>query len=190
MITFTFDTNCLIDLSEEREAANYIWELIEGHRKNDVSVAFIAVSASERQKGDYFLPTYGDFLGRLKAVGVEDIPQIFGILYQDISYWDAAIWGSEESDKLEREIHKVLFPNLPFALDDYAVSLSKTVDGLSAKQHFKWRNAWCDRQMIWSHIHHQRHVFVTGDRNFRKIQKCARFEGCVVATPKEAISMV
>lgn len=120
MQTFTFDTNCLIDLSEKRDSASYIWELIEAHRKNHVSVAFVAVSASERQKGDYFLPSYGDFIDHLKTIGVEDVPKISGLAYNDISYWDHALYPSDESVELERKIHEVLFPNLPFEFNQYA----------------------------------------------------------------------
>lgn len=190
MRTFTFDTNCLIDLDENRDAARYIWQLIELHRKKELAVAFVSVSASERQKGDYFLPSYTDFLDRLKVVGVEDVPQIPGLAYFDISYWDQALWASEECEELERKIHEVLFPYMPFRLEEYATSLSTYADDLSNKQHFKWRNAWCDRQMIWSHIHHERHVFVTSDGNFKNIGNCTSFKDILVATPKEAVALL
>ncbi len=190
MITFTLETNCLIDLDLNRHDACWLWHLIERHRKKEVSVAFVSVSASERQQGDIFLPTYTDFLKRLKDVGVSDIPQIAGLAYLGISYFERALNASEESIDLEREIHEALFPNLPFNLDEYATALSKAVDELSIEQYFKWRNAWCDRQMIWSHIHHDRDVFVTRDGNFRKrLKKCKRFEDIVVATPSEAASL-
>ncbi len=190
MKSFTFDTNCIIDVDCERASAGCILEIVEAHRSHIVDAAFIAVSASERQKGDCFLPAYLDFMDRLKRIGLEDIPQIQGTGYYGLSYWDHALYADAEAQEREREIHNVLFPNIEFAIGDFAKSKGLENVDVSSPELFKWRNAWCDRQMIWSHDHFARDVCVSSDRNFKKLNRSANFEDVIVCNPKEAAEMV
>lgn len=186
MKSYTFDTNCIIDMAQNTPPARFILDIIRAHRDGQVSAAFVAVSASERQRSDCFLPTYEHFLGRLRALGVADIPQIKGMAYWDISYWDHALSPSENDKLRERHIHDVLFPNIEFNFADFirTVGIDST-DTLSRKAR-KWRNAWCDRQMIWAHDFHSRDVFVTSDQNFKKLVGRVGFETIAVCTPEEA----
>ena len=41
----------------------------------------------------------------------------------------------------------------------------------SDSERVKWRNAICDVQALWSHIHAGNDVFVSRDRNFHKASK-------------------
>ncbi len=191
MKTYTFDTNCLIDLDVERPSAPYIRQLIASHRRQKIEVAFVAVSASERQKGDKYLDTYRDFLNRLEKLKISDIPQLEGLAYWDLSYWDHALWASPEDDELEQKIHQTLFPRIPFLFSDAVSSQTVTSETASSKLYSKWRNAWCDRQMIWAHIHHERDFFVTRDGNFaKKLRKCQRFQELKIVTPEIAVSQL
>lgn len=69
--------------------------------------------------------------------------------------------ADEEDERLEEEIHQILFPASSFRF-------AKEAD---AQQQSIWLNAKCDVQAIWSHIHAKRDVFVTSDRNFHKVTK-------------------
>jgi hypothetical protein len=51
IVTFTLDTNCLIDVDDGRPAAPYVLRLIEAADKGVADVALVASSASERQPG-------------------------------------------------------------------------------------------------------------------------------------------
>ena len=190
MITFTFDTNCLIDLDEERPAAEFLWRIIDASNNGICEAAFVAVSASERQPGDSFLETYGDFTQRLARVGVEHVPQILGIAYLDLSYYDHALYASNEQLKREQQLHEALFPTIPYQSSDCLTKAQRGgLDEVAARK--KWRNAWCDRQMIWSHEHHNRDVFVTRDENFSKrLSGRAGFEHLRIMAPKDAISLL
>ena len=67
----------------------------------------------------------------------------------------------------ERQFHEALFSNINFKSSDYIERMSPSSDDELDKYRKKWRNAWCDRQMIWAHEHHKRDVFVTSDKNFK-----------------------
>ena len=190
MRTFTFDTNCIIDIDLNRPPAYSIKEILAAHRSGNAHAAFVAVSASERQQGDYYLTSYDQFLERLRALGLDDIPQIQGLAYCDLSYWDHALYADPAALTRERQIHEVLFPSIEFEFADFAQMAGISKDRISSARAQKWRNAWCDRQMLWSHDYHSRDVFVTSDRNFRKLISCQGFEKLAVCTPQEAVALL
>ena len=190
MKSFTFDTNCIIDVAEARTSACFVLDIVRAHREQRACAAFVAVSASERQPGDTYLETYSDFIARLNSLELEDIPQIMGMGCWGLSYYDNAIYADDEGQAREREIHNILFPSIDFSLSDFA--RAKGIENLDvlSKDARNWRNAWCDRQMIWAHDHHSRYVFVTRDRNFRKLNGLKRFENLTVCSPEQAAALL
>ena len=57
----------------------------------------------------------------------------------------------------------------------------------------KWRNAKCDVQAFWSHVHGQRDVFVTSDGNFHAASKRSQLialAGGQNKTPQSAEAML
>lgn len=180
---FTFDTNCLIDLDFGRPNAAKVQELISAHRAGKAEVAFVAVSAAERQPGDRYLDSFCEFEARLKKLNVDDIPLLLGIAYFDISYWDQTVIADEECD-LEERIHDVLFPTVAFNHSDFKRRTPEATGDILVDK--KWRNRWCDRQMMWAHISNEREIFVTSDSNFKKIDGAAGFGSVSVRTPEEA----
>ncbi|WP_156414957.1 hypothetical protein [Phaeobacter sp. CECT 5382] len=184
---FTLDTNCIIDLDLCRPSATNVQSLISAHRAGKAEVAFVAVSASERQPGDRYLDSFREFEARLKELDIDDIPLLLGMAYIDISYLDHAVFADEECD-LEERIHNVLFPSVAFSYSDFKrLAPEATGDILTDK---KWRNRWCDRQMMWAHVSNSRDVFVTSDNNFKKIERTESFEGVKVRTPEEAVALL
>ncbi len=190
MKTFTFDTNCIIDIDQKRASAGYVYDIIHAHRASRVSTAFVAVSASERQQGDYYLTNYLDFIDRLKGLGLEDIPQIEGMDCWGISYWDHALYADESMEKREQAIHETLFQNIDFKFSDFTKTAGLTDCDIRSQKARKWRNAWCDRQMIWAHDYHLRDVFVTSDSNFLKLVGKSGFESLIICTPEEAAHLI
>jgi hypothetical protein len=84
-------------------------------------------------------------------------------MYWDITFLDYSLWSDDAMQELERKIHTILFPNVEFLWQDYC--RANSLDPASTPTG-KWRNCKCDVLAIWSHIHGNRDVFVTSDRNF------------------------
>lgn len=169
MRTFTLDTNCLIDLEEDRPGAAAVRALVDAHASGTVHVAILAISASEKQKGSGHLESFTEFQKRLVSLGLAHLELLRPMFYWDVTYWDWCIWSSSEMEERERNIHEVLFPNIEFLWSDYCAARNIAADDLI--QGRKWRNAKCDVQAIWSHIFHKRNVFVSTDGNFHKSKK-------------------
>lgn len=133
MLKFTFDTNCIIDVELGREAAGSIQNLISGYREGRCDVAFVAVSASERQKGDYYLPTFENFSARLFKLGLSDVSHILGMSYIDMGYIGHALIVNEDMLGREKQFHEALFPNIDFNAAEYFERMSPISDGQATK---------------------------------------------------------
>lgn len=166
MITFTLDTNCIIDVEQGRPSAGYIRALADAHRAGQADVAVATMSASEKQKDGTYIRHYDSFVALLRRLELDHLGEVYPMLYSDVSFLDRCLWATSEGEALERQIHDVLFPSLPFSYGDYCAAC-----GLDAKADvgtvgMKWVNAKCDVQTLWSHINAGRNVFVTSDGNF------------------------
>ena len=166
--TFTLDTNCIIAIDEQRPEAIAIRELANAHASGDASVAIVAISASERQKGPP-VENFTQFQERLAGLGLGHINVLPALLYLDISFLDNSLLADQAMELLEKRIHEVLFPNIEFLWADFCVSSDQS--GVVPRNASVWRNAKCDVQALWSHVHHSRNVFVTSDRNFHQASK-------------------
>jgi len=163
---FTIDTNCIIDLERDTEFAPPLRQLIAAHRLGDAEVAVPAVAASEVQRDGLYLQNFGQFQERLAQAGLEGLPLIHPIAYWGISFYGLGYLADDAMVELERKIHVVLHPSVPF---EYLGRTSPTT-GIEEPDP-KWRNAKCDTQSLWSHVYHKRDVFVTTDANFLKKTK-------------------
>ncbi|MBT9446479.1 MAG: hypothetical protein IV086_12330 [Hyphomonadaceae bacterium] len=192
MITFTLDTNCIIDLAENRSAAKAVRALsissVEGHAQ----VAVVSVSASERQPGDSYLESYEDFKARLATVRLEHLEILPTISCWDIGFWGVGLFGgTTEMVARERLVHETLFPTIPFSWQDFAALTGISPQTIRLPEARRWRNAFCDRQMFWAHDHNRRDIFVTSDDNFRKrLSQSPAFSNARIATPDEAVQFL
>jgi hypothetical protein len=132
-----------------------------------MNVALVAVSASEPQKGGTQIENFKEFQAWLAQLGLGHLEILPAMLYWNISFWDWSLWSDDESEKLERSIHEVLFPSIEFDWAEYC--RENELDPATLDR--KWRNAKCDVQALWTHIHHGREIFVTADGNFHKVSK-------------------
>jgi len=162
MLQLTLDTNCLIDVAEARAGAASVLALAKAHANGIADVAVVAIAASERQTDARQLQNFGEFETRLKALGLGHLKIIKPLGYWGITFWDRSLWGTAEGIAVERKIHNILFPTLPFDGDAFAEE---------EHDRRKWRNAKCDVQSYWAHVQQRRDVFVTSDENFHKQSK-------------------
>ena len=187
-MSFTLDTNCLIDVEEGRPSAPFVRDLASLHGQNGIKVAISAIGASERQRAGGYTQNFSEFQAKLKALGFEALELLLPLAYWDVCFWDHCV-GADENDTLEWEIHNVLFPNIEFMWVDYAKVRGLAVDSLDKN----WRNAKCDVSALWCHIKHGGGVFVTSDGNFHAATKQDKLSALGVGTiayPIDALSFV
>lgn len=184
---FTLDTNCIIDVEEDRPNAPFVRELVALHGTNEVNVAVSSIGASERQREGGFAKTFAEFQEKLAAVGFGSLELLPPLGYWDICYWDHFLWA-DEHDTLEDKIHDILFPGIDFSWPEYAKSHALPVD-LPDRT---WRNAKCDVLALWCHIKRGGGVFVTSDGNFHAKTKVEKLRGLgmgAVAYPRDAVAL-
>ena len=120
MPSFTLDTNCIIDIDENRQAAPHVRALANAHAAGRASVAVGAISASERQRGDRLITNFQEFQQRLDSLHLGHLEILNPMLYLDVSFWDHALFPNPQMEALERRLHDTLFPNVEFLWADYA----------------------------------------------------------------------
>lgn len=151
---FTLDTNCIIDLEENRPNAVHIRKLVQAWKPGQIELAVVAVSASENQKGGTANRDFATFEEKLKNAGLAGVQHLLPLAKWDVFYWDHVLWADEEMENLEGEIRGILFPNIP---KDPPEDIA---------QNSKWRNNLCDVLVAWSHAFHKWDYLVTSDKNF------------------------
>jgi hypothetical protein len=148
------DTNCLIDLEENRPDAHHVRTLIGAWKKEQVELAVVAVSASENQPGGIASQDFGVFEAKLDNLGLAGVHYLLPLAIWDVVYWDHALYSSAEMEAMESKIRGILFPGIP------------TAPPTNIDENSAWRNRMCDVLVAWSCIHHQWECLVTRDKNF------------------------
>lgn len=175
MQRFTLDTNCIIDLEENRPDSKYLKQLIAAWRGNDIDLAVVAVSATENQPGGEINRSYSQFEEKILRAGLSDATELLPLAIWDVIYWDHALWSDYEMEKLSDDIRDALFPG---------ISLSAPAD---EKEERIWRNKLCDVLVAWCCIFHGWDVLVTRDSNFHNKKDALLKLGIKdVLFPKEA----
>lgn len=191
MRKFTLDTNCILAVDEARPQGAFVLQLAEHHKQGTASVALVAISASEKQKPLRSITNFEQFIDRVSKLCLGHLEIIEPMAYWDVSFWDHGLWSDDSMVAAERQIHEILFPNIEFDWKAYCSARGLDVNARHLDD--KWRNAKCDVQAFWSHMHWQRDVFVTSDKNFRaasKKQKLIALAGGAIETPETAAGLV
>jgi hypothetical protein len=199
MLSLSLDTNCVIALDVVRNdptscraaEAGAVRSLVSAHKERKADVALVAISASERQKDKGHLENFSVFQERLASLGLGHLELLHPMTYFDVTFWDSSLWVDEEMEALERSIHEILFPDIPFLWSDYCAQIG--LDSTLETPDRKWKNAKCDVQAFWSHAWRKRDVFVTSDDNFHKESKKPRLialAGGYIETPASAVELV
>lgn len=153
---FTLDTNCIIDLEDNRSNAEHVREIVQAWKNGQIELAVVAISASENQKNGNINRNFADFEEKLNNVGLNGVHHLLPLMIWDVFYWDHALWADNDMSKLVSEIRGILFPNISF-------EPPKEIN-----QNSKWRNHLCDVLVAWSHVFHKWDYLVTSDSNFHK----------------------
>ena len=95
----TFDTNCLIDLEEDRSAAEHLRRIVELAASGRVNLRTVAISASERKPDGTYPRSFSEFQEKLASVGLQDFETLLPPLYFGVTYWGHAVWASEETGR-------------------------------------------------------------------------------------------
>ncbi len=190
MRTFTLDTNCLIDVAEDRPAAVHVKRLLQAARDGLADLALVASSASERQEGGGLLESLLIFEERRSALGFAGLPLLPSIGRIGVSFLDHCLQANEETLGREHEIFEVLFPTSPPEWRDFAAARGLAPEDRESKGYRHWRNRMLDAQAYWAHDHANRDVFVTTDGHFRRLEGLAAFPRAIVKDPTEAAALI
>ena len=186
----TLDRNGLLNLSNGTGDIGSLRHLRELHLKGSIKLCIPAIGASERQRDGTTLDSYSKFEAFLASVGIAGYEELVPMCYWDVSYWDHCLLTEPEMERLERQIHEILFPNIEFDYEPYAAKHDQPTTPPFDR---KWLNPKCDVQAMWSHIYHGSDVFVTEDGNFHKVTKKPRLVKLgagQICTPSECVGLV
>jgi hypothetical protein len=179
MNKFTLDTNCIIDLEEDRPDAVFIREIVHAWKHGQIELAVVAVSASENQKSGTTNSHFFEFERKLENVGLAGAAHLLPLMKWDLFYWDHALWANAEMEQLATAIQNVLFPNTQF------VPPKNNID-----QNSSWRNKQCGVLTAWSHAFHKWDYLVTRDSNFHKHKVALRELGVAeILHPQDAVQL-
>ena len=185
MLKVTLDTNCLYEL-ESGAPESALGRLAELERHGRITVQVAAMAASEAQQGGDKLKTFSHFETWLAKLPIEKPFLLYPLCYIGLAFWDCCLYVWPEAVEQERSIHQMLFPTIKFEAREHSPAEN-------ARGRKKWRNAKCDVQILWCHIHYGGDVFVTRDRNFLKKTKKTLLEAIgakLIFTPEDAISWI
>lgn len=187
MRQITFDTNILIDIEEKRKGYENILKIIEFQNDEEISINIPAIIASEKLLEDKHITNFSKFKGYVESIGLKNIEFTKPMGYVGLSFIDYCIFGGKEIDKLDYDIHKILFPNIEPKYEDFCKN--RVID--SKILNTKWVNAKIDVLIFWCHIYYKKDIFITRDGNFKKHESdlsSLSFKKIQVKCPEEYIS--
>jgi len=164
MTKFTLHSSCFAALRDNAPEAGAIRAIVNAHGTED-TVAIVALADSLTPMPQSF----AEFGASLATLGLEKLHLLPPMAYFDLAFPELSLRGTEELEDIEREIHSILFPNLPYAWKDFAKA--NEVEAKSPAPGNEWRQAKCDVQSLLMHIENEQHVFVTTDANIHRSLK-------------------
>lgn len=164
----TLDNNCLISLKNKDGECVEVQALLELH-PDQITLYIPAIAASENQQGAVLRTNFAQFEEFLGEIGCEKCELLNPMFYLSISYLHHAILTDKQMESLERKIHDILFPNIPFLYAEYCKRFG--LDPNNGIIDRRWRRIKCDVQAMWCHIHYGNDIFVSQDKNFHKATK-------------------
>ncbi|HZQ37887.1 MAG TPA: hypothetical protein VFD32_18300 [Dehalococcoidia bacterium] len=183
----TLDTNSLLDLEEGRPAARPLGRLIGLHRAGALQLGVVVLSASERQSDGVYAADLADFRERMRMLDLGDARPLRPLFRWGLSFPDWAQWPTPAAERLERRIHRALFPNSPFRWGDCADAAEPNAD--REVLYARWRNARLTVLSLWAHIEHGGGIYVSRDETVWRNDAPARLRALgvgAVMTPRDA----
>lgn len=173
----TLDLNCLIDVEESRRPhVESVLELRRLAEAGAVELSIPASAASERRGSDKpRITNFGQFQRWVGELGFRNVDFLAPILYLDFSFLNYAVLAGGPGSVLEQRLHDAIAPNLPY-------------QGPAVHQAGRWRNAKCDVQAVWCHVHYGTDALCTRDAKLiSRSKRLARF-GAHLCTPADLVS--
>jgi hypothetical protein len=168
------DTNCIIDLEQERVAAEDVRSLIGAWQNGRVELAVVAISASEKGSSSEIYGNYHNFQERLAKVGLIGVEELLPPCYGDICFWDKCIWSGEEIEKVINSLWNILFPGFNYKI----VSQN-------------WLNKLCDVLVAWACVNYKWQNLVTRDKIFHRNKEILHGLGIErILLPIEAANLI
>ena len=189
-LKFALDTNCIIELDEQRAHAVELRQLSELAKFGLIHLSILGISASENQKGGGSLPSFSDFTARLLRLDLGHLEILKPIGFWDVTYWDWSLNCETHDFQVLDNIWKVLFPKISSSWLDYAKSKKADEQDTSTRTYLKWRNALCDAQIAWATVKYGQDVLVTlNTKDFQKNSLALKSVGIrSILTPSEALT--
>lgn len=149
--------------------ANHARTLAEMHDDHKINLRVVAISASEKKLDRTYASNFSEFRDRITAVGLGKAEILKPLCYLDITYCDWCVLASVPMQKLEQQIHEILFPKIEFFYEEFCKKRGLNPKSSEIDRH--WRNPKCDVLAMWSHIQYGGGIFVTKDKNYCKKKK-------------------
>lgn len=144
----------------------HVSQLIGLHRKGEIEVSLLSVSASENSKLKQFPANATLFSERIASLGWQDLPLTPAPMVIGLTYIGSCFLVSDDNI-FEQEISrlwKAVFPKISESASDHlpeGVILDD--ESIQSESLAKWRNAWCDVISAYSHIRAGGEIFVTNN---------------------------
>jgi len=164
--------------------------LLDAHRLGKANVALAASSASERQRGNYFLNNIAEFDARRRELGFGELELLPTIVRNDVSFFGHSLYANDAMMAREDLIYSVLAPGSEVDCVSYAEANGVDPSDQFCAAYFRWRNRMLDAQAFWAHEYAGRDVFVTSDVRFRSLNGHPKFLGTRIMSPPEASTLV
>ncbi len=154
-------------MEKEESSAKYLNGLLSLHDECQLDVFVPAISGNEKLTNGVYSSSIKQFVNRLQKLSNRKIEILKPIMYLNLCFLDYCILSSDELEKLDKEIHRILFPRIPYEWKDYAKNNGLGINDLSPK----WVNPRCDVISMWCHIYYKNDIFITSDKNFFRENK-------------------
>jgi hypothetical protein len=190
-IGVTLDPGCLIDLEEQTATASYLHCLAALHRSTEICLRVAAIGASERQPHGIYAADFREFQERLAAVGLASVDILRPPFQAGLTFDCWSAWFDEEDHRLLRDLHAILFPEMPFRWSDFLYARGPLArrDVLYAR----WRATRCTVLALWCHVRCGGGIYVTCDDAFwrpRARRRLAALGAGAVHTPRDAATLL
>jgi hypothetical protein len=183
------DFNCIIALENGEESAGYLRKLISLHDQNEIDLCVPAISGVEKLPNGDYSKSLSDLQNRLKKLSRRPLEILDTMAYLGMWFLGHGIFGNDELIELDKEIHNILFPEIPCEWDEY-LKLCEADPDYSLE---KWKNVRCDVISMWCHIYHKTDIFISSDNNFSKstkVQSLKKLGANKILKPKEAYEYI
>ncbi|HLZ73018.1 MAG TPA: hypothetical protein VKV26_24205 [Dehalococcoidia bacterium] len=183
----TLDTCSLLDLEEGRPAARPLGRLIGLHRTGALRLGVVVIGGCVRRPDGVYAADLTAFRERITMLDLGEARRLRPLFRWGLSFAEWSQWPTPAAERLERRIHRALFPAAPFRWGDCADAAGPDAD--RDELYARWREARLTVLSVWAHIEHAGDIYVTRDETFWQHGAAARLRALgagAILTPRDA----